>query len=73
MNNSGLFYDFGKYSFHKPINNPEEYGNLRRIRINKLDTHGRAIEELVSTQFVKKLIALIESGRYVYVADETTG
>lgn len=62
-----LFYDMGEYSFHTPIceKDLELYSNLEIKEINTLLTYGKEIKELVSTQFVKKVIDLIDSGQYV--------
>lgn len=61
-----LFYDLGEHTFHTPIENPEEYPDLEIIEINKLETEGHEIIDLISMQFVMKVIALIESGDYQY-------
>ena len=62
-----LFYDFGvEHTFHTPIDNPDEYRDLAIIDIDKLDTVGHDIHDLLSMQFVKKVISLIESGVYSY-------
>jgi hypothetical protein len=56
-----LFYDLGSHSFHKPIDEKqiEEYLDLKKIHIDSLNTYGEDIKELVSTQFVRKVIELI--------------
>ena len=64
-----LFYDFGKCSFHTPIDEYliKNYPNLEIINIGSLTTYGKDIDVLLSTQFVKKVLALIENNNYVYV------
>jgi hypothetical protein len=65
-----LFYDFGVHSFHTPIDDEsklENYSNLEKIHIDSLNTHGEDISELVSTQFVAKVIKLIDSQQYQYI------
>lgn len=65
-----LFYDLGgSHTFHTPINDiPKEYENLEIIDIDELCTYGYEVEELISNQFVTKVIGLIESGEYELVA-----
>ena len=64
-----LFYDFGKCSFHTPIDEYliKNYPNLEIINIGSLTTYGKDIDVLLSTQFIKKVLALIENNNYVYV------
>lgn len=62
-----LFYDMGtNNTFHSPITEEKanEY-NLQIIDIDHLETHGKDISELVSVQFVNKVIGLIYSKDYV--------
>jgi len=49
-------------------NIPPKYESLQIIDIDELCTYGHEIEDLISTQFVKKVIELIESGEYEFVA-----
>lgn len=63
-----LYYNVGHHTFHTPINNPEKY-NLPEKEIGTLDTHGDDYLDLCSVQFVDKVIALIDSGKYKYVQD----
>lgn len=65
-----LFYDIGAgKTFHTPINEEEvekekeKYG-IEVVEIDQLDTHGEDIGELISCQFVDKVISLISSGDY---------
>lgn len=70
-----LFYEIAGYSFHTPIDVDKlaEYKNLEICDIGNLVTKGLAIEELLSVQFVKKVLNLIESGDYsVRIADCVT-
>ena len=64
-----LFYDLGgKHTFHTPINEEEmkDY-DLPVIDISQLQTFGHDISDLISMQFVKKMIALISSANFNYV------
>lgn len=67
-----LFYDFGAYSFHSPIDEEQLsfYKHLEVKKIGQLKTKGKEIGELISVQFVKKVIELIESGVYTYVDEQ---
>lgn len=67
-----LFYDFnGAKSFHSPIKETDiEKYNLKVVDIGMIETEGHDIDELVSNQFVKKVIALISSGEYTYVPEK---
>lgn len=60
-----LFYALGNYSFHTPINDMDlkKYG-LEIKKIDELVTTGTDISDLISTQFVNKLLQLIEEGDY---------
>ena len=61
-----LFYELGEYSFHTPIEKSdlEKYSNLNNKKIDQLHTKGKEINDLISVQFVKKVIELISSGEY---------
>ena len=64
-----LFYDIGgNHTFHTPIEerNVQDY-NLEIIDIKELQTKGCDITELLSVQFVKKVIQLIISENFKYV------
>lgn len=65
-----LLYDVGGKTFHLPISGQEctKYNDLKIKDIGQLKTKGMQIGELVSTQFVKKVIEIIESGKYTYVS-----
>ena len=65
-----LFYDLGgNHTFHTPIHDKtKKFEHLQIIDIDELCTYGHEVEDLVSTQFVKKVIELIESGEYKFVA-----
>lgn len=64
-----LFYDFGKYSFHTPIEHSlvKNYPELEVKNIGSLMTYGKNIDVLLSTQFVNKVIAMIDSEDYTYL------
>lgn len=62
-----LFYETSNYSFHSPINEEDvsKYG-LPVIDIDRLNTHGKDIDGLISVQFVKKVVQLIKKNNYTY-------
>lgn len=61
-----LFYKIGSYSFHSPIFEYEldNYSELNTIKIDSLITNGKAISELLSTQFINKMLDVIQSGKF---------
>lgn len=61
-----LFYDLGTHSFHTPIENYDlkKYPDLQVVDIGELNTCGEEITELVSNQFVAKVMSLIRSGDF---------
>lgn len=63
-----LYYDLGYgHSFHKPIQSPDNY-QLPIVDIESLKTYGSNTDDLISAQFVDKVINLIESNQYTYAA-----
>lgn len=65
-----LFYEIGEYSFHLPISEQKakKYTKLQIKEIDKdFKTHGANIEGLLSTQFVNKVLSLLQSGDYTIV------
>ena len=65
-----LFYEIGEYSFHLPI--PEQKAKkYTKLQIKEIDkdfkTHGANIKGLLSTQFVNKVLRLLQSGDYTIV------
>lgn len=65
-----LFYDIGgNHTFHTPIDSDEiELYGLEVVEIDHLETHGYDVSDLISNQFVKKVINLIQTENYEYVA-----
>ena len=65
-----LFYEIGEYSFHLPISE-QKAKKYTKLQIKEIDqdfkTHGANIEGLLSTQFVNKVLSLLESGDYTIV------
>ena len=60
-----LFYQLSNHSYHTPIKESEtrKY-DLPVITINKLETQGDEISQLISVQFVDKVISLITEGHF---------
>lgn len=69
-----LFYDInGTKTFHSPIQEQDvEKYNLEVISIDQLETEGHDISDLISNQFVQKVLALIDSKNYKLVLSENT-
>ena len=67
-----LYYGIGNHTFHQPIKDPSAY-DLPVKEIDTLHTSGKEINDLVSMQFVDKVLALIDKNTFEYVCDiETT-
>lgn len=65
-----LFYDVGAdKTFHTPIEEKQiaDYPNLEVVKIDRIETEGHEINDLISNQFVTKLIELIQSKSYTYI------
>ena len=66
-----LFYSIGSdlaHTFHTPISEDDvKKYNLDIVDIDKLYTEGHDIHDLISNQFVTKVVTLIESGNYMYI------
>lgn len=65
-----LFYEIGEYSFHLPISEQKAKKNTK-LQIKEIakdfKTRGANIEGLLSTQFVNKVLSLLQSGDYTIV------
>ena len=65
-----LYYEIGEYSFHTPISEERVEKNTQ-LKIKEIDenfqTHGADIVDLLSTQFVQKVIDLLDSGDYTII------
>ena len=64
-----LFYELGNYSFHTPVKEDvvrNKYSSLQVNDIGNLTTYGHEINDLISVPFVRKVIALIDSGKYKF-------
>ena len=65
-----LYYEIGEYSFHTPITEERAEKNTQ-LEIKEIDenfqTHGADIVDLLSTQFVQKVIDLLDSGDYTII------
>lgn len=61
-----LLYDFGEYSFHQPISTHDIEKTANRYKLQIIDledltTKGKDIAVLVSVQFVRKVLGLLEA------------
>lgn len=66
-----FFYIVGDYTFHSPVNEKTALSSgLNIIEIENLHTEGKEITELVSVNFIKKIIELINSGNFTYVSND---
>ena len=65
-----LYYEIGEYSFHTPISEERVEKNTE-LEIKEIDenfqTHGADIVDLLSTQFVQKVIDLLDSEDYTII------
>ena len=65
-----LYYEIGEYSFHTPTTEERAEKNTE-LEIKEIDenfqTHGADIVDLLSTQFVQKVIDLLDSGDYTII------
>lgn len=61
-----LFYNLGTHTFHSPIDYKEikKYPSLQIVDISTLYTFGQDTHDLISTQFVNKVIDVIQSGNF---------
>ena len=64
-----LYYCVGAQTFHTPIDRPERYPDLPVKKIGTLDTTGEQATDLLSVQFVDKMLQLIKSGNFQYQED----
>lgn len=71
-----LYYEVGTRSFHTPIGKFDEKQKFeeRNLQIKSIDsnfyTYGADVSDLLSVQFVKKVVELIKSGDFTYVKNE---
>lgn len=68
-----LFYDLGKVSFHSPMKEDKisYYSSfLEKRDIEQIVSNGRDINELISTNFVNKVLDLINTNAYTLVVEE---
>lgn len=68
-----LLYKIGNHTFHTPVDEDDEvyqsFANRGQAEeLTDFVTYGADVSDLISMQFVKKLIRLIESGNYTYIA-----
>ncbi|MGN1406183.1 MAG: hypothetical protein ACI4WM_07910 [Erysipelotrichaceae bacterium] len=66
-----LYYVLGEHSFHQPIKKEDLIKYSLEIKeISGLNTYGDNCANLMSVQFVDKIIGLIETGNYEYIKDK---
>lgn len=59
------YYEIGGYSFHSPITaEVAEKSNLETTELHDFYTYGKDVVDLISCQFVDKVLALIDTGDY---------
>lgn len=68
-----LVYKVGNHTFHTIVSENNKYYQsfIKSGQIEELHdftTYGADVSDLISMQFVKKLVRLIESGNYTYIA-----
>ncbi len=62
-----LYYKCGCHTFHTPIPSTEKYPDLPVVELEGgLTTYGADTGDLLSVQFVKKVVALVETGEYTF-------
>ena len=65
-----LYYEIGEYSFHSPVSEKIAESNTE-LEIQEIDenfkNHGSKNEGLLSMQFVKKVLELLQSEDYTIV------
>ena len=63
-----LFYDLNNHTFHQPIEDEmlPKYRDLQIIDIGSLNTFGEETTELLSVQFVDKIMMLIDGNNYIF-------
>ncbi len=63
-----LFYRVGSYFFHHPIDvkELEKCPDLPREDIGLLNNSGHGIEDLISVQFIEKVLLLIQTNHYTF-------
>lgn len=68
-----LFYEMPQGTFHLPIDEQYAKNGDHGLKIERIQddfyTHGKEIDGLLSVQFVKKVIDLVESKDYTYQVD----
>ena len=68
-----LFYEMPQGTFHLPIDEHYAKNGNHGLKIEKIQddfyTYGKEIDGLLSVQFVKKVIDLVESKDYTYQVD----
>lgn len=66
-----LFYEMKNHSFHKCIDEDslDQY-SLDIVEIDRIITYGHDTDDLLSPQFVKKVVDLIESNQYKYIKSD---
>lgn len=64
-----LYYCVGSHTFHSLIESPDDYSGLPIHKIDTITTFGDDYKDLMSVQFVDKLLEVIRSGQFTYEED----
>lgn len=65
-----LYYQVSSFCFHSPIDSPEDYPDLEVVYLDdNIITEGMDIQDLLSLDFVKKILKLIRTNDFEYVKD----
>ena len=63
-----LYYEVYDRTFHMPVTEKEAASmDLPQVRIPRLQTEGKDVHEIVSSQFVSRIEALIDQGDFTYI------
>jgi hypothetical protein len=69
-----IYYEMPQGSFHTPVKQEDIKKDYSHLKIENIPddfyTHGKEIQELMSVQFVNKLIRLVESDDFEYIEME---
>lgn len=64
---SYYYYEIGGYKFHQPVHPQEIVEDLPVVKIPLLYNQGADTDDLLSLQFCRKVLELIQNGCYSYI------